>query len=205
MPPDLERRLLAALTRREAVEPSAVTEPGPALSARAPRFVRRRWFLATFAASAAALAIGWLWLWRPAAPKWQIDDLTRRLLDESLSPAALPDFGQFASGALPVPPTTMRTHWISAPPRALIEGNAAVYFFDVPTKRGPTEARLLVIPIARLAEAPTAEAFLAGPAYYPALERCSTAWVEGKFAYICCVKGGENILQKLRPARPETT
>ena len=31
-----------------------------------------------------------------------------------------------------------------------------------------------------------------------------TVWVEGEFAYVCCVKGGENILQRLLPARPTT-
>jgi hypothetical protein len=85
-----------------------------------------------------------------------------------------------------------------------MEQDVAVYSFELPATRNGKAVRgkLLVVPVARLVNPPTATTFLGRPAFYPGRTFCASTWVEGEFAYACLVEGGEDSLQRLRPARP---
>jgi hypothetical protein len=77
----------------------------------------------------------------------------------------------------------------------------AVFFFE---SRRPgskrVEAALAVLPVEQLAGGHRLGGFLATPpATAPGL--CATSWVEGRLAFVCCVRGTSSDL--LRLARPK--
>src|SRR5205085_376362 len=75
----------------------------------------------------------------------------------------------------------------------------AVYFFTLaPRRGGKFEGRLVIVPAAQVKDVPAATSFPELTLYRQ--DYCTAAWVEGKFVYLCCIRGGEHELLLLRPA-----
>lgn len=207
LPAGLKARLLAAL---EGAEPAAAVRVADseaatdAICSNGRRAARRRLVVSLGGAAICALLAsgGWLfWHWQQ--PPVELAILTQQAIDEAS--ARLPVVSPVA-GELPFPlPATMKTHLIGTVPRLLPAGEAGLYFFSMPLRgRAPVDGRLLVVSARRLVSPPTAASFLAGQALYLG-GYCTTAWTEGDFVYVCCVKGGEDNLRRLLPAPRSTT
>ncbi len=220
VPADLKERLLARLEaeartqvsdRPDAATSTAAVSPvaGPAVAApaaaRSQVGSRRRSLKAIALAAACVIAGVGTWSLWPVPPAISPDKVASLLATDNLSPGGLAAFTKFASRQLPKLPETMTSSGLIDPPRRLDEDeqDVAVYFFAT-SRRGPLDGRLAVIPKRRVAASalPQATSFLGPPeATYYENGFCVTAWVEGEFVYICCVKGGENKLHDLLPAR----
>ena len=122
---------------------------------------------------------------------------------EDIKPDDLRELTQFKGGLPLQSPKTMRTLPRMQPFRRLVDPQLgdreiAVYFFTLSRQGGKFKGRLVVVPAAAVKDAPTASSFPGQTLYR--LGFCTTAWVEGKFVYLCCVRGGEDELHLLRPA-----
>ncbi|MGE5191118.1 MAG: hypothetical protein ACM3U2_01365 [Deltaproteobacteria bacterium] len=229
VPADLKDRLLARLeeddrsrlvhgeeTAQRPAPPAPGTEPAvaapaagvvvPVLPGRAQAGARRRW-LGAVALSAACLVAGFgAWSLWPVPPSINPDDVAAELATSDIRPANLAAFTRFANGLAPKVPDTMKSDRLVLPPRRLYELDVAVYFFPLSSRRGaPLDGRLAVIPKRRVVagKVPQATSFLAPPPHVTYYKNgfCVTAWVEGDFVYICCLRGGENELYRLLPIR----
>lgn len=168
---------------------------------------RRRWLMGVMTSAAGlALLLGGTWFWRIAnAPAVSLDELCRKVLVDFPPAGNLQPFETFSDGRGSQIPTTMETLALTSPVRVMFEGEpVAVYLLSLPVRgRSPAVTGfLLAVPVSRVVDVPAAEAFLAAGPNYRRLGYCSTAWVEGDFAYLCCVSGGENNLRRLLPPRP---
>ena len=225
VPLDLKDRLLAQLEAAAGVEEdvdsgatavAAAPAVGPGVSTPAPVAAtpgssparsRRHWLgSAALAAACVAAGVGTWSLW-PVAPSISPDKVAERLATDGIGPGDFAEFIRFAGGLDAKVADTMKANRLVLPPRRLDELDVAVYFFAF-SARGPVDGRLAVIPrrlvVAR--EMPQASSFLAPPetvAYKGGY--CITAWTEGKFVYICCLKGGEDELRRLLPHRAPPT
>lgn len=196
VPDDLRDRLLHALSAASLPRMFSTPEPAVVIAHVArKRIVARRRRFAVLAAGVAAVlfaVLGWL---RWETSKSELDGLTLQTVDDGLTSTELVRMDR---ASFPLP-TTMITRSIASGPYRLPDSDAAVYFFSVSTAQGASiEARLLVVRVSHLRNAPTARTFMGGPANYWQ-GYCTTAWAEGEWSYLCCVKGGQNGLRWLRP------
>lgn len=211
VPADLQSRLLAALlvsAETAALDQSGRVNPLPGHAVTAPGAANamqrgqqsRLWRRRSVVAAAFGLALLGAWfVLRPPRPALNLDELTAQAI-EFVEPQALPEFGE---GIVPPLPRTMDTRFLRTPPRKLPSDSAAVYCFRFKTPRGRIiEGRLLAVPVALLQNPPASTSFLGRPAIYRALGFCSSQWIEGGYAYVCLVKGGEgeSDLNRLLPA-----
>jgi hypothetical protein len=197
VPVDLRDRLLDSLARASAEDLVTRQSIAPVEVRR----TRRGWLRISLATTAGLLAIAasvWFAM-RWAQPRIPLEDLLQQIVSDEIEAETLAEF----EGEPPPLPGTMSTRSIAGAPRRFPFGDAAVYFFQLPRRRGgPVAGRLLVIPARSLSNLPAGTSFLADPAIYPGGGYCATVWVEGEFAYVCIVKGGENELQRLHAPRP---
>lgn len=202
---DLQSRLLAALNLpadlTEAAEPAKARPlsfpAAPVPSRRVGRV--RRWARSLVLVAGCLCAVTATWFAvRATRPVHHLDQLTAQVI-EAEGPESL---AEFENVALPPLPQTMNTRYLRDAPRRLRADSAAVYFFRFKTQRTRREitGRLLVIPVSSLKSVPEASSFLARPAVYVAGNFCASQWVEGAYAYVCLIKGGESDLDRLRPA-----
>lgn len=170
----------------------SVGQPGRA------RVNRRRWGAASLVAL--LLVAGW-WAWTPPQVPWQA--VLARLAELDWRAPGLRPFTHWSAAATPQLPVEMETVQIQSAPFSLpVERvEVAVFFFE---SRRPgskrVEAALAVLPVEQLAGGHRLGGFLATPpATAPGL--CATSWVEGRLAFVCCVRGTSSDL--LRLARPK--
>jgi hypothetical protein len=202
VPSDLKDRLLVELAATCAQEPGVArpTEIAgqPAPSARPVPARRRRWLVRSLvAACVVAIAGIGTWLLRPPAATIILDDVTKQAIEAGPAQSGVADFLAFRNGQQVQPPDTMITADLKGAPQQLGDRDVAVYFFTIRDGSRTFEARLIVIPRASVVDPPTATSFQPGQFRYRGAY-CATAWVEGEFVYVCCVKGGEGLLHKLQ-------
>ena len=164
-------------------------EPAPQPPARSGWTRRRAWWTIYAAAGviAAGIAVALIW---PAAPSVSLDELAQQAMADGLEVGSLPAFGGFVQ-----PPATMSTKHLVQPPHSL--NKAAVYEISLTSRH--LRGRLIVVPLALVKDPPRATGFLGGSITYRT-GYLTTAWTEGKFAYLCCVSGqNENVLRGLEP------
>lgn len=167
----------------------------------------RRRLLVSVVAACAVVSVAMLGVrqWMVSRPALLTqEEIAQYALSEDLNPKDLPEFTKFEGGQAVQPAKTMtplRMH----PLRRLVDPNLggreiAVYFFSFPRPRGGKfEGRLIVVRAAAVKDLPAALSFPGLTEYK--LGYCTTAWVEGNFLYLCCVRGGEDELHSLRPSR----
>ncbi len=174
---------------------------------------RRRLFVKVSVAAMACLAlIGFAVFWlQPQTSTISLTEIAGRVAVSGLDPEQMAEFAKFydwrfAKGLVPQPPTTMRTQRLAVPPRRFSDQpNVAVYFFTLTSRKGTSlEGRLVVVPrrFLKANEVPLATSFLGAPVTYR-IGFFTTAWVEGDFAYVCCLSGSENELRRLETPRPQ--
>lgn len=166
---------------------------------------RRRWLGAASLTAAVLVAVGiGTWSLWPVRPSVDLEEITGVMATDGIDPANLAVFKTFTGGEAPQPPATMLTSRLVSPPRRLGNLDAAVYFFTLPGRGGPLDGRLAVIPrrFVQSAKLPSATSFQSGTIAYPP-GFCTTAWVEGKFVYVCCLSGSGSGLHQLVPPRPQ--
>lgn len=209
VPADLKGRLLERLMiGTDAVQETPVALPGtgtqlasaPVTRPVAPTTTRwgRRRVLSIALGSAALLAAG-LSVWfvvRPTRPSVNVAEIVQAVLAGNVTPEQFPDFTKFVDSAPLQLPATMDSRGLSRVLlRQVADYDAAVYFFSV----GGLDGRLIVIPRRSVKDGlPGATKFREQTAYI--LPFCTTAWVEGDFVYVCCLRGGENEFRRLQPA-----
>jgi hypothetical protein len=201
VPEGLATRLLQSLERASAATAGpALAVAGVDAGARpvsetAPRRRGRRWVISLAAACVLAAIFG---AWRLIAPPLSLEGLIVQ------AETAMPTLPECDKHAWPPLPTTMNTRLLVDAPRALPGGPAAVFFFEIPPARGrpAVSGRLLAVPVSRLGTPPAGTGFLSRAAVYRGLGFCASSWVEGDFAYVCLVEGGERELHLLERARP---
>lgn len=153
------------------------------------------WSLTAVCVTAIAGVSIWLSM-RTPAPAISLVEVTVQAL--TAKPVAMNEISEFRNSVALVKPATMDTRFLDSAARQLGEGGVAVYFFTIRSRSKSYEGRLIVVPVASLKDPPTATSFLAGTIdYRPPYH--TTAWVEGKLAYVCCVRdGGESTLHWLQ-------
>lgn len=192
---------------RQSLERASAAMAGPALAVAsadacarpapetAPRRRGGRWMIWLAAACVLAAVFGG---WRLIAPPLSLEGLIVQ------AETALPTLPECDKSAWPPLPATMNTRLLVDAPRALPGGPGAVFFFEIPPARGrpAVSGRLLAVPVSRLGTPPAGTGFLSRAAVYRGLGFCASSWVEGDFAYVCLVEGGERELHLLERARP---
>ena len=161
---------------------------------------RRRWLGRASLAVASVVAIGIAtWSLWPARPSVDLEEITGLLATAEIDPANLAEFTTFSGGFAPQLPRTMRTGQLESPPRRLGQLEAAIYFF----KLGELDGRLAVVPrrFVKGGPLPSATSFSSSSISY-GLGFCTTAWFEGDFVFVCCLRGGENENELHRLVRP---
>ena len=166
----------------------------------------RRRLMISIVAAGVLVAIGVAWRLVPSRTRsLSMDEIAACALSEEIKPDELSDLTQFKGGlALQAPKTMTALPW-TQPVRRLVDPQlgdreVAVYFFTVARRHGGKfKGRLVIIPAASVKDVPTALSF-PGPSTYRQ-DYCTTAWVEGQFVYLCCVRGSEVELHLLRPTR----
>jgi hypothetical protein len=161
---------------------------------------RRRWFRTIVAATAlvAVASLGGWWSMRTAIPKVALDEAITTAREAH--PEEMSGFERFRTGDQLQLPATMLTSALTEPPQHLEKIDAAVYSFRIRGNGGRlVKGHLIVIPRAALVDPPTATRFLDSIALPTKLPYRTTAWVEGKLAFVCYVEGNEEALFKLRP------
>ncbi|HTI49698.1 MAG TPA: hypothetical protein VL475_02060 [Planctomycetaceae bacterium] len=201
VPDDLRARLLASLERPAlpTAEPAGATKCAEIVRRPATGAVpRRRWARWALALAAACVLAGVWGVWRLAAPPLSLEGLIAQ------TETASPMLPECEKRDWPPLPATMNTRFLVEAPRELPGGPAAVYFFAIPPSRGrpAVQGRLLAVPVSRLGKPPAGTGFLSRAAVYRGLGFCASSWVEGDFAYVCLVEGGERELHLLERARP---
>ena len=183
-------------------------EPPPSRAVPAEPVVgsRRRWLsrISTAAACIAAVGLG-IWSLFPAPPSIGLDEIVDRATSNDIDPKTLAAFTRFRNGLAVEAPGSMMTRWLVDPPRRLGDSGIAVFFFEVPRPDGATlKGRLLIVPksFVKAGDVPTAARFLSGPTQYIRGFQ-TTAWVEGKFVYVCCLAENASGLRLLQPAAPQ--
>lgn len=203
VPSGLRERLLARLEVASGPIPTA-----PQAADKPAMRPRRRMMVAAVAACAVAIAsfAGWQHLrTRPAS--LTLDEIAEFALSTGINPAALPELTQFQGGLVVQLPKTTRELSRSKPVQQLSdpqvgEREIGIYFFTLPGRKGVKIAgRLVVVPASSVKDLPLASSFPGEILYKYGF--CTTAWVEGKFVYLCCVRGGEGELLRLRRATQE--
>lgn len=214
LPVGLKERLLAGIVAAETPvrESAEGSHPGSAAEAppvvmptgkSIPRPTRRRWLRVASAAAAIALVAGSaVWFFLPRATV-DLEKVAQRLT-EKIDPDELAPFTQFGNGLAPEPPASMvipRTLGSALRlPGAEFDAQAdiAVYVFKV---SGPgrvvSRGRLAVVPKAYVINVPRETRFGA-PNYRGGF--VTSTWVEGRFAYVCCLEGAS--LEGLRAVNP---
>jgi hypothetical protein len=217
VPVDLKDRLLARLDAEALVEigadsgsPTGTASPAVATAIAAPvaatpgssrALSRRRWLgAAALAAACVAAGVGTWSIW-PVAPSISPDRIAERLATDEISPDDFTELTRFAGNMAPKVPETMKSNRLVLPPRRLDKLDVAVYFFAF-ARGGPVDGRLAVIPkrLVVAGEIPQVTSFLAPPRLVTYKGGyCITAWTEGEFVYVCCLKAGKNKLEGLVP------
>jgi len=223
VPPGLKERVLARLeagaeeNARTAIAATAeagipdrspsATPPSARPFVRPPAMSRRKW-LAIASTTAALALVGTLGLvyLRASSHALNLDEVAGLVADHSLDPEQLDLFTQFGNGLAIRLPATIITRPLVDPPRKIEGCDGAVYFFQLPGRRGaaPLQGRLVVMPLDWIKDKESLRSvtsFLAGPTPYKN-GFCTTAWAEGNLAYVCCLSAGENELHRLMPPRP---
>jgi hypothetical protein len=211
IPAGLKERLHSAMgidaaPQVEAAETRAVPAPAVVSSRPTVATTRRKWLKLAGATAASLMAGGGAWFWLAGrVDSVNLDELCRHAVDISADTAELPPFATFAGGVRPKPPVTMTNRPLVVPPKKLVFKGQAVAVYPLswqPRGRGPAvQGMLLVVPASAAAELPAATTFLDGGPSYRQKGYCSTSWVEGEFAYICCVVGGGANLEYLKAPR----
>jgi hypothetical protein len=126
-------------------------------------------------------------------------------LSAGINPNKLPVLTQFKGGLNVELPKTTSPFSRLQPFQRLVDAQLgdreiAVYFFTLAGRKGGKFAgRLIAVPASSVKDLPVASSFPGRTDYKYGY--CMTAWVEGKFVYVCCVfHGGEDELFRLRPA-----
>src|SRR5205823_367397 len=155
--------------------------------------IGRRWLIRSLVAAGVVSVVGigaWMWM-QPAPPTIALGVVEKESLDAEPALAGVAEFPAFRNGAAVKKPATMITDNLKGGPQQLDDRDVAVYFFTI---RG-VQGRLIVIRKAAVIDPPTATSFSTRTIRYGA-GYCATAWVEGQFVYVCCVKGGGDLLDK---------
>jgi hypothetical protein len=169
---------------------------------------RRRMMVSTVAACVAMVAGVCIWeFWPSRHLPLSVDEIAGFALDGVKPAADLPVLTQFKGGLAVQLPSTIQKLSRSQPWQRLVDPRlgdreiAITYFTLSDGKRGKFDGLLVVIPAAAVKDLPAASsfAFAAGQPLYRGLY-CTAAWTEGKFVYLCCVRGGERELKLLLPA-----
>jgi hypothetical protein len=220
VPVGLRERLLARLeaaggpivvASANAMAPDAMASASKTVDRPAVRRGRRRWWLMiSIAAASVLVAIGVTWRQWWSSPALSLDEIAESALSQGLKPDDLPELTRFQGGLALQHPSTMRALPWSQPVRRLVGpqlGNreVGIYFFTIARRLGGKfDGRLVIVPKSSVNDSPSATSFPGpGPAQYK-LGFCTTAWVEGQFVYLCCVRGGgEAELLLLRPTRAD--
>lgn len=216
VPTGLKERLQSALQIDSAtVKESPQTAAIPVGSAKATATESRRWgrraWLRAVGVTAASLTFavgGWVW-YAATGPSVNLDELCRQVLDVLPGAGGLPPFTSFSDGSAPQSPATMNGLSLASPPKLVSFGgkSTAVYQVALRAHEGHPAANgfLIVVPVANVIDLPAATSFLGGGPNYRYPGHCATAWVEGNFVYVCCVKGVEANLKSLVPSQANFT
>jgi hypothetical protein len=207
VPPDLEMRLFDKLQLRD-IPPSAaasdlqrpVGPSVPSISRTSPavfRLTRRRSFAA--AAAGLCLAAGSVWFVNSRQPTVDLDDLVGQVIADDTTLDLLAPATSTAEDEQHVLPETMNTRVLVGPPRLFGDHQPRIHIYIFTMRRNGrlVEGRLLAVPVAILRNPPIVSGFLTQPAAYREHGFCSSAWVEGRYAYVCLVRGSEHDLRSL--------
>lgn len=180
--------------------PAVSTDCATATAAAPPgKTTRRRWLWSSVGAAAALVVAGVVL--KPLIlrrPDIDLDKVAETITEPSLDPAHLNLFVAFRNGKLAELPVTMDTAALRSPPSRLGNADVAVYFFTLSGPRRTTlNGRLAVVPAAVVVNPPKSTSFGGDTPYYLG-PFVTTSWVEGKFAYVCCLDG-THTLERLKP------
>jgi hypothetical protein len=208
----LRERLLAAISHEGGVEKIASESQVTTVMTAARPVLRSRRGLIVALASACIVMAASVSLTLLRTPTLSLNEIAEVALSDDVT-ADLPALTQFKGGLDLQLPKTMRALPLMQPVRRVIdarlgEREIGIYFFAVsrsPRLGGGTyKGRLVIVPAASVKDVPAASSFPGATEYKR--DFCTTAWVEGKFVYLCCVRnGGEPELHLLRPAVGEPT
>jgi hypothetical protein len=212
VPVDLKARLLACLeagpvAAGELADEGSVreTQPAPEPAARSANRWKRRRVLASVLATAGLVAAGlsvWFVVFQTRG-NVHVDEVVHLVLADGNDLQDLPAFTSFSPVVPLVLPATMDTGRLMTPPRQPAGQDAAVYPFSMSVEGRKLKGCLIVIPRRSVHEGlPVATSFpsFPGSTVYK-YGFCTTAWVEGEFVYVCCLRGGEDKLLRLAPPR----
>lgn len=163
---------------------------------------RRRRQVAVAAVVALLLCtLGW-WIWTP--PQVGGAEVFARLAQLDWRAPALRPFAGWASRVAPRLPAEMETAQIQSAPWELpVERvEVAVFFFE---SRRPgakqVQAALAILPVEHLLGGHRLGGFLSTPPE-TAAGLTATTWVEGRLAFVCCVRGTNSDLMRLARPKP---